>query len=79
MKTTSFRGDELISDVAFFFLVALTALAVMNYVSVWVVSGCFLLYIVIGILVACVLPHEQRMQEKKPGQKPSARPGSAID
>jgi len=67
MKTAHPRVDDWISDIAFLFLVALTALAVLavlNYVSIWVLSGCFFLYVIIGILVACILSHGRGTRKK---------------
>ena len=75
MKTTPLRVEEWISDVAFFFLVALTALAVLNYISIWVVAGCFGFYILIGILIACLLPKLQGTRGKQMG---SGGPGSTF-
>ena len=77
MKTTLFTSidvDEVISDVALFFLVTLTALAALNFVSFWVLLICYFFYVIIGFLVACILPHEQRMQENEPAPKRFADP-----
>ena len=54
---THLRVDELIADVACIFLVILTLLAALDYVSIWVLSCCFFFYVVMGILAACLLPH----------------------
>jgi len=58
---TPVRVDEVISGVALFCLVMLTTIAMLNFVSIWVLLGCYFLYVIIGILVACALPHGQRM------------------
>ena len=77
MKMTHSRVDGWVADAAFFFLLAMTALAMFNYVSIWVVLGCFLAYIVLGLLVACFLAKGQATQEEQPSKrKHSAEPGS---
>jgi len=72
MKTSPLRVDDLISDVAFFVLVALTTMAVLNYVSIWFVAGCFALYIVVGILVACLMAKGRGTQHQEPKRNRSA-------
>lgn len=75
MRPTHLMGqsvDDAVFNIALFFLVMVATLAALDITSPWVVLWCWVIYVTLGLVVACLLPREQENQRATPLRKRSS-------